>query len=113
MARECRVLPKEYRLYRTVVPFGWCLCALFIELLFTSPEAYHCRGDTPYFRMAHITIFGIPGWVPTEMTQSGPICGQRATSVATRVIKCGCGKIGEQQYALVPGGLASWTGMVS
>ena len=44
---------------------------------------------------------------------SGPICGQRATLVATRVINCGCGKIGEQRYALVPGGLASWTGMVS
>ena len=37
-ARERRVLPKEYRLHRTVVPFGWCPCALFIELLFTSPE---------------------------------------------------------------------------
>ena len=30
MAREHRVLPKEYRLYRTVMPFGWCLCALLI-----------------------------------------------------------------------------------
>ena len=38
-ARECCVLPKEYRLYRTIMPFGWCPCALFIELLFTSPEA--------------------------------------------------------------------------
>ena len=37
-ARECHVLPKEYRLHRTVVPFGWCPFALFIELLFTSPE---------------------------------------------------------------------------
>ena len=24
---------------RTIMPFGWCPCALFIELLFTSPEA--------------------------------------------------------------------------
>ena len=51
------------------MPFSWCLCALLIELLFTSPEAYRRRGDTPYFRAADITIFGVPGWVPTEMTQ--------------------------------------------
>ena len=31
----------EYRLDRTVVPFGWCPCALFIELSSTSPEAQY------------------------------------------------------------------------
>ena len=54
-AWERRILPKEYRLCRTVMPFGWCLCALFIELLFTSPEAYRRHGDTPYFCMAYVT----------------------------------------------------------
>ena len=45
-ARECHVLPKEYCLYRTIMPFGWCLCALLIELLFTSPEVYRCCHNT-------------------------------------------------------------------
>ena len=54
-AQECRVLPKEYRLCRTVVPFGWCPCALFIELSSTSPEAYHRHGDPPYSRVTYIT----------------------------------------------------------
>ena len=37
------------------MPFGWCPCALFIELLFTSLEAYHCRGDISSSCMVHIT----------------------------------------------------------
>ena len=31
----------EYRLHRTVMPFGWCHCALFNELSSTSPEAQY------------------------------------------------------------------------
>ena len=53
--RECRVLPKEYCLHRTVVPFGWCPCALFIELLFTSPETQRRHGDLHHFCAAHVT----------------------------------------------------------
>ena len=60
----------------------------------------------------HITIIGIPGWAPTEYNMSGSNSGLYFTSVATQVIKCGYGK-GEQQYALIPRGLASWTEMVS
>ena len=111
-ARERRVLPKEYRLHRTVVPFGWCPCALSIELLFTSPETAPTRRPTSFLRGACHKSWRPwvgAGWNDT----SGPIRGQCATSVATRVIKCGCGKIGKQRYALVPGGLANRTGTIS
>ena len=37
------------------MPFGWCLCALLIELLFTSLGAYRCRSNTPHFHAVHIT----------------------------------------------------------
>ena len=48
-------------------PFGWCSCAPFIELLFTSPEAYRRHGDTPYFRAAHIThIQDVKYILPTD-----------------------------------------------
>ena len=60
-----------------------------------------------------VTIIGIPGWAPTEYDMSGPNCGLCSTWVATWVIKCGYGKEGEQQYALIPGGLASWIEMAS
>ena len=103
---------REYCLCRTVVPFGWCPCALFIELLFTSLEAYHRCGDTPYFHVAYVTIFGIPGWAPTETTWVARFVNSVPPRLWPQVIKCSCGKIGEQWYALIPGGLASWTGTV-
>ena len=62
-ARECRVLPKEYHLHRTVVPFGWCPCALFIELLFTSLETQCRHGDLHHFCTAHVThIWNLCTW---------------------------------------------------
>ena len=91
------------------MPFGWCPCALFIELLSLHLRKHGIIGqDYPPHGM-HITIIGVPGWVPAVYDMSGPNYGLRCTSVATQVIKCGYGKEGEQQYALVPGGLARWT----
>ena len=67
-------------------PFGWCLCALFIELLFTSPEAYCRRGDTSSSRMAYITILASLGG--PQLMEDGPNCGRYSTLVKTQVGKC-------------------------
>ena len=78
MARECRVLPKEYRLYRTVVPFSWCPCALFIELLFTSPEVIGTMYRN-YHRPALIITFIFPDLLPKILRTSsqGRACPTR------------------------------------
>ena len=53
-AQERRVLPKEYRLHRTIVPFG----ALSKELLFTSPETVPMRRPTSFLCGAcHIYMY--------------------------------------------------------
>ena len=54
------------------MPFGWCPCALFIELS-TSPESqyYRVRPPAPRCDIHHknyITIIGVPGWAPAETT---------------------------------------------
>ena len=74
----------------------------------------HTAAGVAHYRScaAFITIIGIPGWAPAENDMSGLICGLHSISVATRVIKCCYGKKGEQRYALIPGGLASWIEMV-
>ena len=90
------------------MPFGWYPCALFIKL--SSLHLWKhvvIRQDYPP-HIACITNIGVPGWVPAEYDMSGLNCVFHSTSVATRVIKCSYGKEGEQQYALTPGGLASW-----
>ena len=51
------------------MPFGWCPCALFIELSSTSLEARCYRARPSAHGLAHITIIGIPGWAPAEMTR--------------------------------------------
>ena len=37
------------------MPFGWCPCALFIELSSTSLEAYYQKGENLTHNAAHIT----------------------------------------------------------
>ena len=78
------------------MPFGWCLCALFIELssLHLQKHVVIGQGHPPHNTC--ITIIGIPEWVPTEYDMSGPNSGLHSTLVVTRVIKCSYWKGGEQ-----------------
>ena len=87
------------------------MCTVYQVVKSTSPEACHHRVRLLPLA-THVTIIGIPGWAPAEYDMCGPNCGLHSTLVATRVIKCGYGKEGEQRYALVPRGLASWIEMV-
>ena len=63
------------------MPFGWCPCALFIELLSLHLRKHVVIGQTICPAFAHITIIGIPGWVPTEYDMSGPNHGFHSTSL--------------------------------
>ena len=73
-----------------VPPLQDC-CAFWLVPVCTMEE------DTSRHQMSagHITIFGIPGWVPTEATQ--PEMQMELTSVVTQVCMCGCGKGSSEQ----------------
>ena len=78
------------------MPFGWCPCALFIELSSLHLQKCVIIGQDYPPHVMHVTIIGVPGGAPAEYDMSDLNCGLRSTSVATQVIKCGYGKEGEQ-----------------
>ena len=108
MAWERRVLPKgvlppQDRCAFQLVP----VCTIYRVVVYISGSIPLLVWHTIFPCGAHHNYW-CP-WVGVSWNDaSGPICGQHATSVATQVIKCGCRKIGEQWYALIPGGLANW-----
>ena len=55
------------------MPFGWCPCALFIELSSLHLRKHGTLGQDYLPHGMHITIIGIPGWVPTEYAQVAQI----------------------------------------
>ena len=68
------------------MPIGWCLCALFIELL--SLHLWKCGTigqDYPPHSMC-VTTIGIPGCAPAVYDMSGPNCRLRSILVATCVV---------------------------
>ena len=65
------------------MPFGWCPCALFIELLSLHIRKDVVDGQDYLPRVTRITIIGIPGWAPIEYNMSGPNHGFHSTSIVT------------------------------
>ena len=72
----------------------------------TSSEAYCCRGDTSSSRMAHITIFGIPGWAPTDY--EWPISWKVFHLGENPSLQVCCRTRGSKSYASVSRELAGW-----
>ena len=60
------------------MPFGWCPCALFIELSSLHLQKHVVIGQGHLPCDMRVTIIGIPGWVPAEYDMSGPNSGLRS-----------------------------------
>ena len=65
-SREHRSTSSTIHLHRTTLPsVGACEHCSWHRRS-TPLQAYSCRDNTLSHRVEHITILGVPGWVPTE-----------------------------------------------
>ena len=84
-----------------LVPLPQDCCAFWLVPMCTTEEDVGRHRTSA----AHITIFGIPGWVPTEAMQ--PETQVELASVATRVCKCSHGKVSSEQTHFHTNGFTS------
>ena len=88
-SRECYLDYSKRHLHRTVLLSVGAHEHCSVCRRSTSLEVYCRRGDTSS-HVAHITIFGIPGWA--QLIANGLNCGKHSTLVKTQACKCVAGQ---------------------